>query len=72
VYPFQESKSILQVFNAISAPITAIFRVRLTGSIDKPSWTLAYSPFNLLRASDLKANVPDKPATPSPLANPPP
>ena len=42
IYPFMESKSILQLFNAISAPISAIFRVRLTGSIDKPSWGLAW------------------------------
>jgi hypothetical protein len=72
VYPFQESKSILQIFNALSSPISAIFRVRLTGSLDKPSWNLAYSPLNLLREGDLKSPPADKPAPPSPLANPPP
>jgi hypothetical protein len=70
ISPFQESRSILQVFNALSAPISAVFRVRLTGSIDKPAWSFAYSPLTLLRADDLKAGPADKPAAPSPLANP--
>jgi hypothetical protein len=74
VYPFQESKSALQIFNAISAPLSVLFSVRLTGSIDKPSWSLRplYDPLNPGRASDLRAEAPDKSAVPSPLANPPP
>jgi hypothetical protein len=72
IYPFMESKSLLQVFNALSAPLSAMLRVRLTGSIDKPSWRLAYSPLNLLRVDDVKAGSPDKAAAPAPLANPPP
>jgi hypothetical protein len=72
IYPFQESRSILQVFNAISAPISAVFRVKLTGGIDKPTWSFAYSPLTLLRADDVKASAVEKPATPSPLAIPPP
>ena len=70
IYPFMESKTFLQIFNAISAPLSAVFRVRLTGSIDKPSWSLAYSPFSIIRESELKPEAPEKPATPSPLANP--
>lgn len=67
VYPFQESHSLLQVFNALSSPISAVLRVRLTGSLDKPSWSLAYSPLNLLRESDIKPVVPAKPpAAPAP------
>ncbi|HEY5079008.1 MAG TPA: AsmA-like C-terminal region-containing protein, partial [Opitutaceae bacterium] len=72
IYPFQESKSILQIFNALSSPISAIFRVKLGGSIDNPTWNLAYSPLNLLRDGDQKAGPADRPAAPSPLANPPP
>lgn len=72
VYPFQESRSLLQIFNALSTPLSAVLRVRLTGSIDKPSWALAYSPLSLLREGDLKAGEADKAAPPSPLANPPP
>ncbi|HMD60577.1 MAG TPA: AsmA-like C-terminal region-containing protein, partial [Opitutaceae bacterium] len=70
IYPFQESKSILQVFNAISAPISAVFQVRLAGSIEKPTWSFVYSPLTLLRAGDVKAEAADKPGPPSPLANP--
>jgi hypothetical protein len=70
IYPFMESKSLLQIFNAISAPLSAVLRVRLTGTIDKPAWRLAYSPLNLLRADDVKLGVPEKQAVPSPLANP--
>jgi hypothetical protein len=72
IYPFQESRSFLQVFNAISAPISAVFRVKLSGSIDKPSWSFVYSPLTLLRAGDVKAGSADKPVLPSPLVNPPP
>jgi hypothetical protein len=72
IYPFMESKSLLQIINAISAPISAVFRVRLTGSVDKPAWRLAYSPLNLLREGDDRPEAPDKLAPPAPLANPPP
>jgi len=72
ISPFQESKSILQVFNAISAPISAVFRVKLAGSIDKPTWSFVYSPLTLFRAGDVKAGSQERPAPPSPLVNPPP
>jgi hypothetical protein len=60
IYPFMESKSPLILFNAISAPFSALFRVKLAGSIDKPSWRLAYSPLNLFRVDESKANSADK------------
>jgi len=66
IYPFMESGSFLQIINALSAPISAVFRVRLTGSIDDPSWRLAYSPLNLLRIGEAKPAA----AAPGPLANP--
>jgi hypothetical protein len=45
-------------------------RVRLTGSIDKPAWRLAYSPLNLLREGAPKPEYLPKDAAPAPLANP--
>ena len=72
IYPFMESKSLLQVINAISAPISAIFRVRLTGSLEKPTWRLAYSPFNLLRVDEVRTGAAEKPPAPSPSVIPPP
>jgi hypothetical protein len=68
IYPFMESKSLLQIFNALSAPLSAALRVRLTGSIDKPSWSLAYSPLTLMREGDEKAQ--DRYIAPAPLKNP--
>ncbi|HEY5229138.1 MAG TPA: AsmA-like C-terminal region-containing protein, partial [Opitutaceae bacterium] len=65
IYPFMESKSPLVIMNAISAPLSALFRVRLGGSIDKPTWRLAYSPLNLFRVDESKEGAP-----PTPLANP--
>lgn len=70
IYPFMEGKAPLQLFNALSAPISALLRVRLSGSIDKPSWRLAYSPLNLLRVEDAKAGTPDR-TSPPPLIDSP-
>jgi hypothetical protein len=71
IYPFQESKSFLQVFNALSAPLSAAFRVKLSGSIDKPAWSFVYSPLTLLREGE-KAESPEKALPASPLVSPPP
>jgi len=62
---------VLQIFNALSAPISAILRVKLSGSIEDPTWRLAYSPLNLLRFGDAKALGSEKAPAPSPLAAPP-
>jgi hypothetical protein len=70
IYPFAESKSLLQVFNPLTAPLSAMLRVKLSGSIDKPAWRLAYSPLNLLRVDEVKTGAADKAGTPGPVANP--
>lgn len=72
VYPFQESKSLLQVLHTISAPLFAVFTVKLSGTIDKPSWSLRpfYSPGSPARGGDVKPGEVEPPAVPSPLANP--
>jgi AsmA-like C-terminal region len=74
VYPFQESRSALQVLNALSSPLFAVFTVKLGGTIDKPSWSLRpfYSPASPARNGEDKPEEPEAPAIPSPLANPPP
>jgi hypothetical protein len=68
IYPFQESKSILQVFNVLSTPLSAVLQVRLTGAIDRPAWAFTYGPLNLLRNSG--GSLPPAPPAPSPLAHP--
>jgi hypothetical protein len=70
IYPFMESGSLLQIFNALSAPLSAVLRVRLTGTIEDPAWRLAYSPLNLLRVGDNKGGsgktpAPDSDAVPA-------
>jgi hypothetical protein len=74
VYPFQESRSALQVLNALSSPLFAVFTVKLGGTIDKPSWSLRpfYSPASPAPAIGTKGEEPEVPTIPSPLANPPP
>jgi hypothetical protein len=69
IYPFLESKSILQVFNVLSTPISAALQVRLTGSIEKPAWAFTYGPLNLMRGNG--GGSPAMTAPPSPLAVPP-
>lgn len=70
VYPFQESKSILQVFNVLSTPLSAVLQVRLSGSIDRPAWAFTYGPLNLLRGAGGGASTSPASGAPSPLAHP--
>jgi AsmA-like C-terminal region len=65
VYPFQESRSLLQVLDVISKPISAMLTVRLSGSPDKPQWALAYSPLSISKDAEAKPAA-AKPATPAP------
>jgi hypothetical protein len=62
------------VLNALSSPLFAVFTVKLAGTIDKPSWSLRpfYTPASPSRTGETKAEEPEAPAIPSPLANPPP
>ncbi len=48
--PFQQSKAFPQQFiGAVLTPLTNVFEVKLTGSIEKPRWMFANGPSNLLR-----------------------
>jgi hypothetical protein len=50
VYPFQESKFFLQsVVGAVLSPLSTVLEVKLTGSLDKPSWSFVIGPTNFLR-----------------------
>jgi AsmA-like C-terminal region len=61
VHPLRESKSLPgHLFSLVLEPLSQLTQVRLTGTPDKPQWTLAANPFNILRSSK-----------PSPLAHPP-
>ncbi|MCX6952797.1 MAG: hypothetical protein NTV51_11615, partial [Verrucomicrobia bacterium] len=76
IYPFQESGNPLKtIVGAVLTPFSNIFEVKLTGTLDKPAWTLLVSPTNLFRSTPAGESTPGKPtpdgATP-PVASPPP
>ena len=63
VHPLRESKSLPgRVFSLVLEPLSQLTQVRLIGTPDKPQWTLAANPFNILRGP--------APAAPTPLAHP--
>ena len=55
VYPFQDSKSVLQLFNVLTTPLSSVLQVRVTGTLDKANWGFAYGPLNLLRNAAAKS-----------------
>jgi hypothetical protein len=74
IYPLGQSKGFVQRF--IDVPLSLlsdVFEVKLTGSLDKPSWTLLAGPTNLVRALTSQGNGAGKSpssAPPTPLARP--
>lgn len=51
VFPFQESNNLLKsVVGAVLSPISNVFEVKLSGSLDKPEWAFVIGPTNFLRA----------------------
>jgi len=64
INPFKESRTLPREFmDAMLAPLAEVFEVKLTGKIEKPVWTFANSPANLLR----NLGQPPTTQTPSPL-----
>lgn len=62
VYPFQESGFILKkILDVALSPLSNVFEVKLTGTLDKPSWGLVLGPSNFLRS--LTQPNKDEPAT---------
>lgn len=71
VYPFQESKFFLQnVVGAVLTPLSTVLEVKLTGSLDKPSWAFVIGPTNFLRS--LLPGGPAEPPKPTPSDSSPP
>ncbi len=51
IFPFHESGNILKtVVGAVLTPISNVFEVKLTGSLEKPEWSLVLGPTNFLRS----------------------
>lgn len=60
VYPFQESKSLLQnMVGVVLLPFSAVLEVRLTGGLREPNWAFVIGPTNLFRSLS-------EPAAPAP------
>ncbi len=50
-YPFQESNALLQsAVGAVLTPLSEILEVRLTGSLENPTWAFVAGPTNILRS----------------------
>jgi len=51
IYPFQESGNLLKsVVGAVLTPLSNVFEVKLTGSLENPQWGLAIGPTNFIRS----------------------
>jgi hypothetical protein len=74
IYPLGQSKGFVQRFIDVPlALLSNVFEVRLTGSLDKPSWALLAGPTSLVRGLSPQGNgVTKSPsqAAPTPLAHP--
>lgn len=65
VYPFLESKSLLQsVVGAVLTPLSTMLEVKLTGPLDDPSWAFVIGPTNFFRS----LSQPENPEPPTPLS----
>ena len=51
LFPFQESGNLIKtVVGAVLTPISNVFEVKLTGSLEKPEWAFVIGPTNFLRS----------------------
>lgn len=65
VNPFEESTFIPSVLlGAMLSPLSSALEVKLKGPIDKPKWTFAHSPTNLMRNLNKPAATPVTPPAP--------
>lgn len=66
INPFQESRAFPQKFmDMMLTPLSGALEVKLTGTIEKPSWTFANGPTNLLRSLAPPAPGAEKPYLPA-------
>lgn len=66
IFPFQESTGIIKsVVGAVLTPLSNIFEVKLTGTLDHPEWAFVVGPTNFLRSlAPGEAPPPPEPAKP--------
>jgi hypothetical protein len=74
IFPFQESDSLIKsVVGVVLSPLSNVFEVKLSGTVDKPQWVFVRGPTNFLRtlAEGDSASKPLPPATAGTPATPP-
>jgi len=77
LYPFHESGNVIKsVLKDLLKPLSSVFEIVLTGSLDKPSWAFAIGPTSLLRSiapgeTPPSATKPDETTAPPASAPPP-
>jgi hypothetical protein len=70
VFPLHKSSFVpADALGVLLTPLSSLLELRLTGSLDKPSWTFLFSPFNILRTIMRPTGA--IPPTTAPLAPPP-
>jgi hypothetical protein len=70
VFPFQESGNVIKsVVGAVLTPLSAALEVKLTGTLEKPAWSLVMGPTNLLR-SITETPTERRPPAPEPATPP--
>ncbi len=76
VFPLQQSSFVLaDALGALLTPLSSVLELKLTGSLERPSWAFLLGPLNILRAfaRPLAGSSPggSMPAAPPPAASPP-
>jgi hypothetical protein len=76
IFPFQESGNLIKsVVGAVLSPISNVFEVKLTGSLEKPQWAFVIGPTNFIRSLAPGETEPARPGendapAPPPAAEP--
>jgi len=71
IYPFGQSKLLPEVLvGAVLAPFSDVFEMRMTGSVEKPSWSLAKGPGSLLHNLAQPSQAGAKASAPAPAIAP--
>lgn len=71
IYPLQRSKvAVADALGALLTPLSNVLELKLTGPLEKPSWSFTYGPTNILRAITRPLNNAAAPAggTPAPAS----
>lgn len=67
IFPFQESENLIKtVVGAVLTPLSNVFEVKLTGTLEKPNWAVTLNPTNLFNSSPSAESPPKNEPVPPP------